>query len=115
MRSRTRVNSFSAAVVSAWSRAYMSMADACLLVTRGSYVSVPNLVRSACELIAVQNQLHHEEMAEFVGWMLGHLKPVPEPMVHVHQVSGPSVQAPPDQASVQKTGLYQEYPIKAFA
>src|SRR5258705_149218 len=49
-----------AAVVGAWSRVYTSLADACLLVTRGSYASVPNLVRSAGELIAAQYQLHHE-------------------------------------------------------
>ena len=72
--SRYRTHTY-AAVVGAWSRAYTSMTDACLLVTRGSYASVPTLVRSACELIAAQYQLHHEEMAEFVGWMLGHLKP----------------------------------------
>ena len=31
-----------AAVVSMWSRAYAAMADACLLITRGSYSSAPN-------------------------------------------------------------------------
>ncbi len=64
-----------AAVVGTWSRAYIAMSDACLLVTRASYASVPNLVRSACELIAVQHQVKHEEFGEFVGWMLSHLKP----------------------------------------
>jgi hypothetical protein len=64
-----------AAVVGTWSRAYTALADAALLVTRGSYASVPNLVRSASELIAAQYQLEREEMGEFVGWMLGHLKP----------------------------------------
>ncbi len=64
-----------AAVVSNWSRAYSAMSDACALVTRGSYGSVPNLVRSACELIAAEYQLHREEMGEYVGWLLGHLKP----------------------------------------
>lgn len=64
-----------AAVVGSWSRAYSAMADACELVVRGSYTSVPNLVRSACELIAVQHQVHAEEEAEFIGWMLGHFKP----------------------------------------
>ena len=46
-----------AAVVGTWSRAYSALADACLLVTRGSYASVPNLVRSACELIAAEHQV----------------------------------------------------------
>jgi hypothetical protein len=64
-----------AAVVSTWSRAYAALADACALVTRGAYASVPNLVRSACELIAAEYQLHREEMGEYVGWLLGHLKP----------------------------------------
>ena len=64
-----------AAVVSMWSRAYAAMADACLLVTRGSYSSAPNLVRSACELIAAEYQVQHEELGEYVGWLMGHLKP----------------------------------------
>jgi hypothetical protein len=72
--SRYRTHPY-AAVVSTWSRAYVALADACLLVTRGSYASVPNLVRSACELIAAEYQLHQEEMGEYVGWLLGHLKP----------------------------------------
>jgi hypothetical protein len=64
-----------AAVVGTWSRAYVAFGDAALLVTRGSYASVPNLVRSACELIAAEHQVEREETAEFLGWMLGHLKP----------------------------------------
>jgi hypothetical protein len=64
-----------AAVVGTWSRAYTALADACLLVTRGSYASVPNLVRSACELIAAEYQVQHEEFGEFIGWLMGHLKP----------------------------------------
>ncbi len=64
-----------AAVVSSWSRAYGTMADACALVARGSYATAPNLVRSACELIAAEYQLYREEMGEYIGWMLGHLKP----------------------------------------
>jgi hypothetical protein len=72
--SRYRTHAY-AAVVSTWSRAYAAMADAALLVTRGSYGSVPNLVRSACELIAAEYQVQHEEMGEYIGWLLGHLKP----------------------------------------
>jgi hypothetical protein len=63
------------AVVSPWSRAYTAMADACMLVTRGSYSSVPNLVRSACELIAVEYQVKVEEFGEYVGWLMSHMKP----------------------------------------
>lgn len=72
--SRYRTHTYGA-VLGAWARAYASMADACLLVTRGSYASTPNLVRSVCELIAAEYQLHREEMGEYVGWLLGHLKP----------------------------------------
>ncbi|MHB8514922.1 MAG: hypothetical protein ACYDCT_05970 [Dehalococcoidia bacterium] len=72
--SRYRTHPY-AAVVGTWARAYAALADACLLVTRGSYGSVPNVVRSACELIAAEYQVKHEEMGEYVGWLLGHLKP----------------------------------------
>jgi hypothetical protein len=64
-----------AAVVSTWARAYASLADACLLLTRGSYGSVAALVRAGCELIAAEYQVEREEMGEYVGWLLGHLKP----------------------------------------
>lgn len=64
-----------AAVVGTWSRVYATLADALLLVTQGSYGSVPNLVRSACELIAAEHQIEREEQGEFIGWMLAHLKP----------------------------------------
>ncbi len=63
------------AVISTWSRSYTALADACLLVTRGSYATVPNLVRSAAELIAAQHQVTHEETGEYVGWMISHLRP----------------------------------------
>ncbi|MBI2723790.1 MAG: hypothetical protein HYX50_01885 [Chloroflexi bacterium] len=72
--SRYRVPLY-AAVVGTWSRAYGALEDACLLITRGSYASVPALVRTACELIAAAHQVKAEEPAEFIGWMLGHLKP----------------------------------------
>jgi hypothetical protein len=72
--SRYRTHTYGA-VVGLWSRAFAAMADACLLVTRGSYASAPNLVRSACELVAAEHQLHREEMSEYVAWLLEHLKP----------------------------------------
>ena len=72
--SRYRTHAY-AAVLSTWSRAYSTLADACLLVTRGSYATVPNLVRSAGELIAAEYQIEREEMGEYVGWLLAHLKP----------------------------------------
>ena len=64
-----------AAVVGTWSRTYTALEDACVLLTRGSYASIPNLVRSACELIAAEYQLKYEETGEFIGWMLEHLRP----------------------------------------
>jgi hypothetical protein len=64
-----------AAVVSTWSRSYDALADACLLVTRASYASVPNLVRSACELVAAQQQVKQEEFGEYVGWLIEHFRP----------------------------------------
>jgi hypothetical protein len=70
--SRFRTHAWAAAIGS-WSRAWSAMADACLLVTRGSYASVPNLLRSACELLAAEHQVQHEEMGEYIGWMLAHL------------------------------------------
>jgi hypothetical protein len=72
--SRYRTHAY-AAVVGLWSRSFAALADALLLVTRGSYASVPNVVRSASELLAAQHQVVHQEMGEFVGWMLAHLKP----------------------------------------
>jgi hypothetical protein len=71
--SRYRTHTY-AAVVSTWSRVYITLADACLLLTRGSYASVPNLARSACELIAAGYEVQREEMGEYIGWLLGHLK-----------------------------------------
>jgi hypothetical protein len=53
----------------------MAMADAGLLVTRGAYSSVATLVRSACEMIAVEHQVKHEELGEYVGWLMAHMKP----------------------------------------
>lgn len=72
--SRFRTHAYAAAMGLA-SRAFSTTADAALLVTRGSYAIVPNLVRSAAELIAAQHQVVHEEMSTFIDWMLGHLKP----------------------------------------
>jgi len=72
LRFRTHVY---AVVLGTWSRAYAALDDSCLLVTRGSYASVPNLVRSACELIAAEYQVKYEETGELISWMLEHLRP----------------------------------------
>jgi hypothetical protein len=72
--SRFRTHSY-AAVMGLWSRSFAALDDAALLVMRGSYASVPALVRSACELLAAQHQVVHQEMGEFIGWMLAHFAP----------------------------------------
>jgi hypothetical protein len=95
-----------AAVVGLWSRAYNAVADALLLVTRASYASVPNLVRSACELIAAEYQVEHEERGEFIGWMLGHLKPDEEHKSFDvglgHYFAGTTLAADPDMRIVYR-------------
>jgi hypothetical protein len=72
--SRFRTHQY-AAVMALWSRAFSALSDGLLLMSRGSYSTVPNIARSAAELIAAQHQLVHQEMGEFIGWMLSHLKP----------------------------------------
>lgn len=64
-----------AALMGLWSRTFMALSDACVLMTRGSYVSCAPLVRSACEYIAAQHQLHAGEMELFLEWLSGNLKP----------------------------------------
>jgi hypothetical protein len=61
-----------------WSRVFHALSDAALLITRGSYVSVPALVRTACECFAAATQLGGEEHEMYVSF-LGHaLKPEAE-------------------------------------
>jgi hypothetical protein len=62
-----------AALMGLWSRVYLALADACLLATRGSYASCPNLVRAACEQIAAQQQLAHGELPAFLEWLASNL------------------------------------------
>jgi len=64
-----------AALMGLWSRAFLALADTCLLATRGSYASCPTLARSACELIAAQHQLHAGEMEQFLEWLAASLTP----------------------------------------
>jgi hypothetical protein len=58
-----------AALALFWSRTYSALRDASLLLMHGSYPSIPHIVRSAAECIAVQGQLHDAEMAEFESWL----------------------------------------------
>jgi hypothetical protein len=64
-----------AAISALWSRAYAGLADALLLVTRGSYTSVLPLVRAAAELIAAQEGLRAEEMELHHEWLANTLRP----------------------------------------
>jgi hypothetical protein len=64
-----------AALLGLWSRTFLALSDACLLITRASYASCPPLVRAACELVAAQHQLHAGEMDQFLEWLAGALRP----------------------------------------
>jgi len=65
--SRYRTHPY-AALMGLWSRAFLYLADACTLVTRGGYASCLPLARAACECIAAQDQLRREEMDQFLDW-----------------------------------------------
>ena len=62
-----------AALMGLWSRTFMALSDACLLILRGSYASCAPLARAACEHVAAQHQLHAAEMELFLEWLAGHL------------------------------------------
>lgn len=64
-----------AAISALWSRAYTALSDALLLVTRGSYPSVPPLVRAAAELIAAEEGLRGGEMDMHQEWLANTLQP----------------------------------------
>jgi len=57
-----------AALLSLWSRVFAYLADASLLVHRGSYISCPPLVRTACDAIAAQRSLLSDAMDEYLQW-----------------------------------------------
>ncbi len=58
-----------AAVLSLWSRAYTCLSDACLSLTRGSYVSCPPLLRTAADCIAAQRSLIDEGFDAYREWL----------------------------------------------
>ena len=64
-----------AALMGLWSRTFSALADGCALVTRGSYGSCAPLVRSACEFIAAQHQLHASEIELFIEWLASNFTP----------------------------------------
>lgn len=57
-----------AAMFTLWARAFSHLADACGLMTQGSYVSCGPLARFALEAIAVQRSLVTGEFAEYEEW-----------------------------------------------
>jgi len=64
-----------AALIGLWSRTFSALADSCALTTHGSYGSCAPLVRSACEFIAAQHQLHTAEMELFIEWLAANFAP----------------------------------------
>ncbi len=64
-----------AAIGALWSRAYLYLQDAMLLVTRGAYVSTIPIVRASTEIVAAQEGLRGGEMDEHQQWLLGALHP----------------------------------------
>lgn len=72
--SRFRTHPY-AAVVSLWSRTFSALADALLLIVRGSYGQALPLVRTACECLAAQRQLYAQEMDLYREWLLTSLRP----------------------------------------
>ena len=57
-----------AAMFSLWSRAFTGLADACTLLSQGSYASCPPLARVAVDAIAVQRALIKDGFAEYEEW-----------------------------------------------
>jgi len=64
-----------AAISALWSRAYTGLADALLLVTRGSYPSALPLIRSTVELISAAEGLRAGEMLQYHEWLENTLQP----------------------------------------
>jgi hypothetical protein len=64
-----------AAIAALWSRTYLQLQDAMLLVARGSYVSAIPLIRAATELMAAEEGLRRGEMNEHHEWLAGALRP----------------------------------------
>jgi hypothetical protein len=60
-----------AALFAFWSRAFSHLADACTLLSTGSYVSCAPLLRAACDCIAAQRSAAADDFAEYEGWFEG--------------------------------------------
>ncbi|TMB67403.1 MAG: hypothetical protein E6J43_08660 [Chloroflexi bacterium] len=57
------------ALFSFWSRAFAHEADACTLMTLGSYSAAPPLVRAACDCVAAQRSLIGDGFKEYRDWL----------------------------------------------
>lgn len=64
-----------AAALLLWTRGFLAIGDAAVLIMRGSYSSAPALVRSACEYLAASAQLRAEEQPAFLDWLAETLQP----------------------------------------
>src|SRR5712692_6157065 len=51
-----------------WSRTFSHLADACTLLSIGSYVSCAPLLRAACDCIAAQRSMITDDFAEYREW-----------------------------------------------
>jgi hypothetical protein len=58
-----------AALFSFGSRAYSHIADACTMMTLGSYSATPPLLRAACDCVAAQRSLVADGFAEYRAWL----------------------------------------------
>jgi hypothetical protein len=58
-----------------WSRLFQALSDAALLVTRGSYPSVPSLLRTGCECLAAAVQLGGDEHEMFAAFLAHAFEP----------------------------------------
>ena len=67
-----------AALFGLWSRAFAYLADACTLLSRGSYVSCPPILRTACDCIAAQRSLLSEDADDFSNWLANAYRQDPE-------------------------------------
>jgi hypothetical protein len=57
-----------AALFAFWSRTFSHLADACALLTIGSYTSCAPLLRTACDCVAAQRSLSADNFAEYEEW-----------------------------------------------
>jgi hypothetical protein len=58
-----------------WSRFFHYLGDAALLISRGSYVGVPPLVRTACECFSAAVQAGGDEIEDWLAFLSSALKP----------------------------------------